>query len=434
VHAPAPTGVRTARLGVLDALRFGAALSVVAFHFTGITPAWGGGVRAPSDVDALGRWAVYGAMGVPLFFVISGFVVLMTAWGRDVPRFVASRVGRLFPAYWAAVGIAMLFAFVIWPAGSDADGHPFTKVDALVNLTMLQGGLGTPDLVGAFWTLWTEARFYLLIALFIVVGINRRRVLAFATLWPIAGILADRAGDHLLSTLLIADYSPYFAGGMLLYVIHREGHDLGTWLLVGLQSLLALRFALGYYPGALPRATGWATSNAGIALISMACFGLVALVTLTSLNRLSAPWMSFLGALTYPVYLVHEKVGFFVIHVLRGEVSPWLAMGAAAGAALSVATVLHYAVERPWGGRLRALTQRTLEQASPSQRASATAQAAPVRGSAEPETRTDATPVQQPPAPVYRTLGPEVVRRPVPDVVRRASRDPRVPVPAAARD
>ena len=49
-------------------------------------------------------------MGVPFFFVISGFVVLMTAWGRDVPHFVASRVGRLFPAYWVAVVIAGFFA------------------------------------------------------------------------------------------------------------------------------------------------------------------------------------------------------------------------------------------------------------------------------------------------------------------------------------
>jgi peptidoglycan/LPS O-acetylase OafA/YrhL len=404
---------------VLDALRFVAAIAVVAFHFTGINPAWDG--RAPSEVDGLGRWAAYGAMGVPLFFVISGFVVLMTAWGRDVPGFVASRVGRLFPAYWAAVVIAMLFAFVIWPAGSVAEGHAPTKVDALVNLTMLQGGLGSPDLVGAFWTLWTEARFYLLIAVFIMVGITRRRVLAFATLWPVAGVLAARSDDSLLSTLLIADYAPYFAGGMLLYVIYRDGHDLGTWLLVGVQSLLALKFAVGFYPTALTRATDWPTSTAMIALVSFACFGLVALVTLTRLNLRSARWMTFLGALTYPVYLVHEKVGFFVIHLLRNDVSPWLALGIGTMAALSVATVLHYVVERPWGGRLRAATLRTLQHAAPARKPATTT---------EPGTASIPVPVPHP----HRHPLTTVHATAAPDVTRHLGRDALVPVPAVARD
>ena len=82
----------------------------------------GVGRPRPSAVGALGRWAAYGAMGVPLFFVISGFVVLMTAWGRDVPHFVASRVGRLFPAYWAAVVIAGVIAYVPLARRVDREG------------------------------------------------------------------------------------------------------------------------------------------------------------------------------------------------------------------------------------------------------------------------------------------------------------------------
>lgn len=335
----------------MDALRFLAALAVVAFHLTGINPGWEG--RAPAETDTLGRWAAYGAMGVPLFFVISGFVVLMTAWGRDVPHFVASRIGRLFPAYWVAVGIAAVFAFVLWPAGSVSEGVAPTKGDALVNLTMLQGAFGVRDLDGAFWTLWTEARFYVLVAVLVVVGITRRRVLAFAALWPLAGALAQQAGQPLVATVLIADYSPYFAGGMLLYLLHRCGHDLLTWLLVGMQALFALHFALGYYPVALTRATGWATSGTLVAVVSTACFGLVALVTLTRVNRVGARWMTTLGALTYPLYLVHEKLGHFVIHLLAGRTSAWLVLAAALAAPLALAVLVHRAVERPFGLRLR---------------------------------------------------------------------------------
>jgi peptidoglycan/LPS O-acetylase OafA/YrhL len=278
---------------------------------------------------------------------------------------VASRVGRLFPAYWAAVVLAMAFAFVIWPAGSVADGHAPTKLEALVNLTMMQGAVHVPDLSGAFWTLWTEARFYALLAVFILIGITRRRVLAFATLWPVAGVVAERMDQHLLSNLLIFDYAPYFAGGMLLYLIYREGHDAGTWLLVGLQALLAMVFAVDLYPKVLTRATGWPVSSTLVALVSLACFALVAVVALSRLNRYTARWITFLGALTYPLYLVHEKIGFFTIRVLRDSISPWLALGAALVTALAVATLLHYAVERPWGSRLRAVTLRGLQHAAP---------------------------------------------------------------------
>jgi peptidoglycan/LPS O-acetylase OafA/YrhL len=194
-------------------------------------------------------------------------------------------------------------------------------------------------------------------------------VLAFAALWPVLAVMASAGGQPLLSTLLIADYAPYFAGGMLLYLLHRDGNDLVTWALLGMQSLFALHFALGYYPGALSRATGWAVSPALVALISFACFGLVALVTLTRLNRSAAGWLTTLGALTYPIYLVHEKIGFFAIHVTRAHVSPWLALAAGLAASLAVAAALHRFVERPFGGRLRAAVLRSLTSAGRSERA-----------------------------------------------------------------
>jgi len=97
----------------------------------------------------------------------------------------------------------------------------------------------------------------------------------------------------------------------------------------------------------------------------MACFGLVALVTLTSLKHRSAGWMTFLGALTYPLYLIHEKLGLYVIHVLNGRTGPWIAVGTAVVLALVAATLLYLVVERPWGGRLRAAMLHTLQRGTP---------------------------------------------------------------------
>jgi peptidoglycan/LPS O-acetylase OafA/YrhL len=350
---------RASRLGMLDALRFVAALSVVALHLTSQTsPAWGG--PPPPEVAEVGRWTMYGALGVPLFFIISGFVVLMTAWDRDVPNFIASRVGRLFPAYWVAVAFSAVLIFVVWPESPAFFEWKFTKADGLMNFTMLQGAFGVPNIDGPYWTLWYEAKFYLLIALLMMVGITRRRVLAFALLWPLAASMSVAAGQGFLVSLLMPDYAPFFAGGMLLYLIYRDGHDLGTWLLVAVQAVFGVSFATRHYPG-LADSTAGVPSKTVLALVILGCFAAVAAVTLTPLTRLNAGWMTALGALTYPLYLIHENLGWYVIHLLHGRVSAWPAVAGAAVAALLAAVLIQYLVERPFGGRLRKATLEMLE-------------------------------------------------------------------------
>ena len=90
-------GTEEQRLHALDGLRFAAAMAVVLYHYTGRdSPAWGGSVQ--EVFPRLSHLTLYGGFGPYLFFMISGFVVLMSAWGRPVHSFVASRVGRLFPA------------------------------------------------------------------------------------------------------------------------------------------------------------------------------------------------------------------------------------------------------------------------------------------------------------------------------------------------
>src|SRR4051812_19156660 len=93
---------RRPRLAALDGLRFLAALAVMFFHYTAAEKLlWGNPSRL--EFPTMNLLTRYGYLGVQLFFVISGFVILMTAYGRNVEEFVASRFSRLFPAYWVAV-------------------------------------------------------------------------------------------------------------------------------------------------------------------------------------------------------------------------------------------------------------------------------------------------------------------------------------------
>lgn len=353
---------RAPRLSALDVLRFLAALSVVGYHYTVKAPAapeWDGPV--PQQLVGFGTWAAYGAMGVSLFFVISGFVILMTAWGRDVPHFVASRIGRLFPGYWVSAAVAAVLTVVAWPAGLE---RSLTKGQILLNFTMFHAAYKSPDLDRVYWTLFYEARFYVLIAIFMLIGITRQRVLAFAALWPLVGAMAQSTGQDYLTVLLMPDYAPFFAGGMLIYVLYRDGHDLLTWLLLGMNAVIALNFSMEHFTGALFVDTGFPIHKSVVGLVAVSCFGLVALVSLTPIRRMHARWMVVAGSLSYPLYLVHQTTGWYLIHLLHPLTSPWVAMGVATTVALLMAVLLHYCVEKPLGHRLRSAVLKALRKTS----------------------------------------------------------------------
>lgn len=204
------------RLAVLDGLRFAAAAAVLVYHFVAVNHhAWG--ARTSASLPDAQAVTAYGSFGVQLFFVVSGFVILMTAWGRDVRGFVASRAGRLFPAYWASVLLTVVLLVLVVPGRRDVD-----LPQAAANLTMVQRAFGIPDLEAVYWTLWSELRFYVLVGVLVAVGLTRARVLAFVVLWPVAGAIATQTGSELAATVLVAPDAPLFAGGMVLYLLTRE--------------------------------------------------------------------------------------------------------------------------------------------------------------------------------------------------------------------
>lgn len=352
-----PTSPSRPRLAALDGLRLVAALAVLAFHYAGIAlPYWG----PPSYVEfpGLNELARYGYLGVNVFFAISGFVILMTAYDRGIESFSASRVARLFPAYWAVVLLtAVLQQF--WTEGRNP-----SLSDVLVNLTMTQEAYDVVNVQGAFWTLWIELKFYLLIAVFILVGMTRRRVLAFCVLWPLLGQVAAATDSGFLRSLLIPTYAPYFAAGMLLYLLFRERHDVTTWLALLLNWVLCLRQTMGY----AERATdlvGATVSPVVAALVVSG--GLLAILACSrgAVSRISWGWLTFAGALTYPLYLVHGQLGFFLIDTLQGRMASYPVLLAATAASLVLAYLVHALVEKPLAPRLRRAVARSLEDPQP---------------------------------------------------------------------
>ncbi|CAL9299920.1 MULTISPECIES: acyltransferase family protein [Streptomyces] len=342
------------RLRALDGLRLVAALMVAAYHYGGrdgeVAEAWGSSPKL--QFPTLHEFFAYGCLGVQVFFVISGFVICMSGWGRPLKSFFASRASRLLPAYWVAVVIVTaVFALpmVAYKAVSPSD--------ALVNLTMLQMPLGVDRVLGVCWTLWAEIRFYALFALCVVLpGANRRRVIMFCAGWLLAAVIAENANMPLLDIVLMPEYAPFFIGGVGLYLVHLDRRDAYGWGIVAVSWLVGQHYAVQSLWHA-PDAGGFSYRSAtGIILVVTFGFVAVAAIALGWLRWANWRWLTVAGALTYPFYLVHEHLGWVVIHALhRG-----LGLPSAATFSLTVASMLLLAwllnkyVENPLTPRLRA--------------------------------------------------------------------------------
>ncbi|WP_165494949.1 acyltransferase family protein [Actinomadura roseirufa] len=333
---------RRARLRELDLLRFLAALAVVLYHFTGFGNSGPWPEPARRLFPEIGDITRYGYLGVDLFFVISGFVILMSAWGRGPGEFGISRLVRLMPAYWASVllGVAVYAVF--------REGHGVPGL-VIPNMTMLQGGLGVENVDAVYWTLWIETHFYVLVAVLAGIGITYRSCLVFMAAWTFAGVFADEAGNKLLQVMLVPTWSPYFIAGMALYMIHRFGPTLLLWGYVAVSWLLALHWS-GWRAGSAFKGS----DELVVGVIVTGIFALMILVATGRLSRIRWNGLTIFGALTYPLYLVHSQLALPLVDAVYPELDRWAALAVAIAASMVLAYAVHRLVERPGAAWLKA--------------------------------------------------------------------------------
>ncbi|MGY1811916.1 acyltransferase family protein [Blastococcus sp. SYSU D00820] len=416
------------RLRALDGLRFLAAAAVVAFHYTGRdSTAWPESVR--TVFPTISRFTIYGGFGPYLFFIISGFVVLMSAWDRPARSFLASRVGRLFPAYWIAV-VLTAGVLLLDPRAVPAVWENLGLSGVALNLTMLQSAFGVGNVDGVYWTLWVELKFYLLLGLLALAGITRRRVLALCLVWPLLGALAGQLHADLLTALLEPLYAPFFCIGLLLYLVYREGWSPSVGLLLAFDYVAALRVCDTHFRAWTLDVAGAGVSFAGVAVLLTLCIGAVVLVTLTPVARLDWRWLTLLGALTYPLYLVHQYVGWVLIRHLTPRLPVYAVLAVVVALMLLVAYAVHRLVERPLGPRLRRAVERELAALAagrPAPQPEARPAALPEEPAADAGPHT-VVPAPRPQAPHLLARRPVPPARPGPRVPAPADRHPRTPV------
>lgn len=309
-----------ARLLNLDILRFVSAMLVVLHHyaFRMQVTGEGGGIGFPE----LSNIAIWLDTGLLIFFAISGYVITLSSEGRTAMEFAIGRFARLWPTFVLCASITAIVLYN-WPV---PDLPPPTIRQWLSHAVINSRLLGQPFLDGAYWTIAYEIIFYGWVFVFIAVGWFHRFWKPIVFLWLLLSALNEfNIDSEILRKLFITEYSGYFAFGMALYKV-RYGAGLPAAGVLVLSILLACLTPFFVEPKNF-EIYGIYRDNIGLALvgpISLACVTCCVMVPTLAVSRDIA---IVLGGLTYPLYLLHQNVGYSVFARFGAEHGRW-AVGA----------------------------------------------------------------------------------------------------------
>ncbi len=224
------------RVQTLDLLRLVAVLGVILFHY---------GFRGPSvqgtthvALPELASFARYGFLGVPIFFIISGFVIAYSAEGRTAIGFAIARVARIYPGFVFCMTLTFLMTL--------AFGAPTFETSLwqwAANLFIASPALRQPYMDSAYWSLVYEITFYAWVTILIAAGVFRRRVDVIVLLWLCISLLNELFFESVvIRKIFLTDVSSFFATGLLIYQLYLGRSDAMLQSLLALSVSCAVRF------------------------------------------------------------------------------------------------------------------------------------------------------------------------------------------------
>ncbi|MFK3796982.1 acyltransferase family protein [Pseudomonas sp. NPDC088444] len=207
------------RIYSLQGLRGVAVLGVVLFHMTAVEHKYSGGdILLPPLLD-------FFQLGVDLFFIISGFVMVIVSRGRfrkiaESKRFLFNRVSRIYPTYWLYYGLTLAVVLV----------QPNMVNSTHGSSNLLMSFLLLPNdkvlLVMVAWSLVFELWFYLV---FTGLMLFRERWLpAFLALWAVLLVAFNSVENwqdyNAALRIILHPYSLEFIIGVALALLFYSRH------------------------------------------------------------------------------------------------------------------------------------------------------------------------------------------------------------------
>jgi exopolysaccharide production protein ExoZ len=341
---------------LIQGLRGLAALLVVAHHAS---------ILAVERLSA--PWGVWrnGAAGVDLFFVISGFVMALTApslraFARPGTEFFKRRIERIVPLYWIATTAKILLILLLPAAALHPVGGVWHLVASYLFLPSRDASGTVFPILVVGWTLNLEMMFYAIFAVALAFRIGPLRFLA-----PVLLTLAALGYFLHPTQTALASFTnpivPEFLLGILLFRLYERGLRFPPW---AMASLMISGFAvLLLVDGSQSRLRALIWGFPALAIVAAA----IALEARMG-HRLPA-FARELGDASYSIYLTHTfALPLVGIALARIQVAPRWSTSAAilAGLIVSAAAgeLVYRGLELPMirffrNGRKAAVASRT---------------------------------------------------------------------------
>lgn len=325
----------------IDVLRFLAAVSVMLLHYL-VRGFADGDIYSPVFYGDAANLVKYNYLAVNLFFMISGFVILMTAEGGTALSFLRSRLLRLYPAYWfcCTVSFVLTYFFI---------NHIFTLTVPryLFNLTMFNGFFGIGYVDGVYWTLLVELKFYLLVLCVLLLR-KMPKIEYLLAGWLLICVFQAFCRIPLLDKYLITNYASFFIAGCLFYRLSKLGF---SWFRAG---MLLVTVPVGVHFEVADLAVRAAHYNKLAfhgEMVAGICIGFYVLFIGVILRRSSSPryakLATRLGSLSYPLYLIHLNVGLVIFNLVGEKLNKWLLLPLICVGMIAFAYFIHRCVEKP---------------------------------------------------------------------------------------
>ncbi|SDA39014.1 acyltransferase family protein [Mesorhizobium qingshengii] len=277
----------------LQALRAIAALLVVVQHSVYFSC-----LATGADTISFRRLQL-GTTGVFIFFVISGAVMALATTNEGPRSFALSRLTRIYPAYFLALGLAYVVL-------STAGQPPTITPDASLFL------LPTGDLNSTFnvpyWTLIYEMQFYALLWLAVVCRTSHTARMWLAVCWAVVILVSGTSGIAVPVLNPTAIQIP-FSGVNLFFVL---GYVMASGMMTRdwrpFFALVLLTSVMSLY------ANAWSQSYLGLGVL---CASAV-FISIWIEAGFVPKWLAKAGDYSYGLYLAHLSIVFAIYKAAPG--------------------------------------------------------------------------------------------------------------------